>query len=335
MGEKREITPSFDALSPATLSIISYSICSGSLLLVNKLAMASIPSAPLVTSLQCAFCCAALFVCSALGYVRFDPFTWPLLRAYLIYGVLFVIGIYTNMRALESSNVDTVIVFRSTVPLFVAGGDYLWMGREAPSRRSVLSMVLVAAGCAAFVAVDAEFHLKGWAAYGWCLVYTAAIGAEMLFGKAITSTFNASLATSVLLTNAIGVLPFLAIGAATGELRRGLDARFFTPGAVGVLLASCALSAGIGFTSWWCRSLVTATSFTVVGVVNKVLTVLLNILVWSKHASPAGTAFLLLCLAGGAFYEQAPLRGAGQPQGHGGGGEGKRTAGEGAVVPQK
>lgn len=301
----------FDPLSPAALSILSYSLCSGSLLLVNKLAMAAIPSAPLVTAIQCIFCCAALLAAASLGYVRFDPFTWPLLRAYLIYGVLFVIGIYTNMRALESSNVDTVIVFRSTVPLLVAGGDFLWMGREAPSRRSLFAMALVALGCALFVAVDAEFKVKGWVAYGWCLVYTAAIGAEMLFGKAITSTFNASLATSVLLTNAIGVLPFLGIGAATGELRRGLDARFFTPSACAVLLASCVLSAGIGFTSWWCRSLVTATSFTVVGVVNKVLTVLLNILVWSKHASALGTAFLLVCLAGGSLYQQAPLRAAG------------------------
>ena len=311
MGEKRvDAAAAFDPFSPASLAIVSYSICSGSLLLVNKLAMTAIPSAPLVTALQCAFCCVALLICSSLGFVRFDPLTWPLVKAYLIYGVLFVVGIYTNMRALESSNVDTVIVFRATVPLLVAAGDFAWMGREAPSPRSLCAMVLVVVGCALFVAVDAEFAMKGLAAYGWCAVYTAAIGAEMLFGKAITSTFNASLATSVLLTHAIGVLPFLAIGAATGELKRGLDARFFTPGACAVLLASCALSAGIGFTSWWCRSLVTATSFTVVGVVNKVLTVLLNIVAWSKHASALGTAFLLVCLAGGSLYQQAPLRAA-------------------------
>jgi hypothetical protein len=40
----------------------------------------------------------------------------------------------------------------------------------------------------------------------------------------------------------------------------------------------------------------------------KVITVVFNILMWDKHASPLGTAFLLLCLAGGAMYEQAPMR---------------------------
>jgi hypothetical protein len=75
-----------------------------------------------------------------------------------------------------------------------------------------------------------------------------------------------------------------------------------------VLLASCALSAGIGFSSWWARSLVSATSFTVIGTVNKVITVLLNIALWNKHASPLGTAFLFVCIAGGAAYQQAPMR---------------------------
>ena len=311
----------------ALLSVIAYSVCSGSLLLVNKIAMSLIPSAPLVTSIQCVFCITTLLACTAaLGAPKIDPLTGPLLKAYLLYGVLFVLGIYTNMRALESSNVDTVIVFRSTVPLLVAAGDFFLMGREAPSQRSLLSMLLVAVGCAAFVAVDAEFAMKGWAAYGWCLVYVAAIAAEMLLGKAITSSFNATTGTSVLLTNAFGLLPFLAIGGATGELRRGLDARFFTPTAVAVLLASCALSAGIGFSSWWCRSLVSATSFTVIGTVNKVLTVALNILAWHKHASPLGTVFLLVALAGGAWYQQAPMRSGVPAAGGGAGGKAREAA---------
>jgi hypothetical protein len=33
----------------------------------------------------------------------------------------------------------------------------------------------------------------------------------------------------------------------------------------------------IGYTSWSCRSLMSATSFTLVGVINKFLTILLNV----------------------------------------------------------
>ena len=298
-GMTTPLVPPNTSFSTATIaSVLSYSICSGTLLLLNKVCLHLIPSAPLVTSLQCLFCILGVLGCSAaFGSPKLDTLTPPVLRAYLLYGVLFVGGIYSNMRALESSNVDTVVVFRSAVPLVVAVGDYFFLHREAPTPRSWLAMLLIVNGCAVYVSLDSDFAMKGLAAYFWVLVYVVFIALEMLLGKQITSSLDVTLGTSVLLTNAVGVLPFLAIGAVTGELQRGLHLEHFTPMATFILLSSCLLSAGIGFTSWWCRSLVSATSFTVIGVVNKVLTVLLNILVWNKHSSTMGTIFLFLVSA--------------------------------------
>lgn len=54
--------------------------------------------------------------------------------------------------------------------------------------------------------------------------------------------------------------------------------------------------------------MVSATSFTLVGVVNKFLTVLLNVVVWDKHSTPLGITAVCLCLLAGVFYEQAPRR---------------------------
>ena len=305
-------------MAPAPAQVVSdwtiavalglYSLCSGSLLLVNKVVMLYIPSPPLVTAVQCVFCILAVSIGSFAGMLELGPIPPAALRAYGLYAVLFVLGIYSNMKSLEGTNVDTVVVFRSAVPMLVAVGDWAWMGRERPSARSTIALVLVAAGCAAYVAVDAAFKVEGLRAYAWVSVYIICIGAEMLLGKQITSRHEVSLSASVLLTNGYALVPFLAIGAATGELSHGLDAAHFTPSACAVLAASCALSAGIGATSWWARSLVSSTTFTVVGTVNKLLTVLLNIGIWDKHASPLGTGFLLLALAGGAAYQQAPLR---------------------------
>ena len=42
---------------------------------------------------------------------------------------------------------------------------------------------------------------------------------------------------------------------------------------------------------------------------NKCLTILLNIMIWDKHATPGGIASLFLCIVGGIIYEQAPMRG--------------------------
>ena len=62
---------------------------------------------------------------------------------------------------------------------------------------------------------------------------------------------------------------------------------------------------GISWAGFKCQSCITATAYTVVGVVNKMVTVLANVLIWDQHASGVGIASLLLCLVGGALYQQA------------------------------
>ena len=54
--------------------------------------------------------------------------------------------------------------------------------------------------------------------------------------------------------------------------------------------------------------MVSATTYTLVGVANKFLTVILNILIWDKHSSKMGQVAVLGCLIAGSFYQQAPKR---------------------------
>ena len=54
--------------------------------------------------------------------------------------------------------------------------------------------------------------------------------------------------------------------------------------------------------------MVSATTYTLVGVVNKFLTVLLNVIIWDKHSTPLGIVAVCICLAAGLFYQQAPMR---------------------------
>lgn len=76
---------------------------------------------------------------------------------------------------------------------------------------------------------------------------------------------------------------------------------------ISILLFSCVAGTAIGYTGWLSRSLVSATSYTLVGVVNKFLTVLLNVLIWDKHSSTTGLVAVCICLGAGFFYQQAPL----------------------------
>ncbi|KAF2310706.1 hypothetical protein GH714_016493 [Hevea brasiliensis] len=56
------------------------------------------------------------------------------------------------------------------------------------------------------------------------------------------------------------------------------------------------------------RRAISATAFTVTGAVHKFLTVVINVLIWDKHASPFGLLCLLFTLAGGVLYQQSVTR---------------------------
>jgi hypothetical protein len=153
----------------------------------------------------------------ATGLVATDHFEWRKLKPYLLYVGMFVATIYANMRALQHSNVETIIVFRAVrsrfrswrrhgavtrlapsptrawcfarrsqcCPLVVCVLDWAFLGRKLPSLRSMCALLVVAAGCAGYVLTDRAFKLNGWGAYTWVSAYFVIISFEMAYGKHI------------------------------------------------------------------------------------------------------------------------------------------------------
>ncbi|KAG6422659.1 hypothetical protein SASPL_113036 [Salvia splendens] len=50
---------------------------------------------------------------------------------------------------------------------------------------------------------------------------------------------------------------------------------------------------------------ISATGFTVLGIVNKLLTVVINLVIWDKHSTVVGTIGLLICMGGGIMYQRS------------------------------
>lgn len=265
----------------------------------------------------------AVVIILSLQWVRVippDPLESSKVKPYLLYTIAFVLGVYCNMRALAHSNVETVIIFRSCTPLAVALCDYVFLGRELPSQRSCLALLTIALGAYGYVQTDSQFKMDGLAAYTWAILYFVTICFEMTYGKKITSgiRFN-SMWGPTFYTNFLSVTPMFLLGYLMGDFKdfsaaegtRGSESaelwKWTTAGVV-MLVVSSLMGTLIGYTSWSCRSLVSATTFTLVGVINKFITILLNVFIWDKHASPLGIMALVLCLIGGSFYKQAPMR---------------------------
>lgn len=294
-------------LSKVHLSILLYSLCSGSLLLLNKICVHLIPLPSGITIIQLVAAVFIVYILKFMDFTKVDDFQWAKMKPYMVYTCSFVGGVYANMRSLQISNVETVIVFRAMTPIVVSFLETLFLGRKAPSTRSFGALILIAVGAMAYVATDKEFGLNGIESYFWPFTYLGMIAFEMTYGKKIVKEVELELGGSVLYTNALSILPMSTLYFLTHEGSNNPEGLQWTMLGIAMLCISCVVGAGIGFSGWWCRSLVSATSYTLIGVINKVFTILVNLLIWDNHASSSGIAALSLCLVGGALYRQSPM----------------------------
>ena len=218
-----------------------FSACSASLLLVNKLCMHMLPAPSFISTIQFV---ATGVTCLSLkwsGLAVVDDFEWAKVKPYLYYVVMFVATIYCNMKSLEHSNVETIIVFRACCPLCVCLLDWGFLGRELPSTRSLLSLVVLMSGAAGYVASDREFKMQGAAAYTWVSAYFAIISVEMAYGKFIVGPHLGlkSVWGPTMYTNVLSILPMAAAGALSHEQDR-LAAAHWSTSLVILLTMSCA-----------------------------------------------------------------------------------------------
>jgi drug/metabolite transporter (DMT)-like permease len=170
-------------LTPQTeiiLAIVAYSLCSGSLVLVNKLTLHYLPFPSLVIAVQLAACIVLIYGAKFLGYLEVDPFKWEHVRPYILYIGFFSGGVYCNMRSLASANVETVIVFRALAPAIVALLDALFLGREWPSGRSWTGLGVLVLGAYMYASEDEKFQTQGYSAYVWPGLYAIIIALEMV-----------------------------------------------------------------------------------------------------------------------------------------------------------
>jgi len=229
-------------------AIGSYSICSSTLLLANKMALHYVPFPCTVTLLQLLFSVLVIYILKYLFNVEVDSFEWSKVKPYLLYIFAFTMCLYSNMNALKYSNVETVIVFRSCSPILVSMIEYLFMGRLLPNLRSMASLVLILLFAILYCVSDSEFHLNGLFAYSWVLIYLVMITLEMTYGKKLTSSVRmGSVWGPVLYCNVLAVLPFVALGMMDEEFPKALQTLRAVPFSVIIILGfSCVTGTLIG-----------------------------------------------------------------------------------------
>jgi GDP-mannose transporter len=233
-----------------------------------------------------------------------DALEWEKVKAYIGVVAVFVGNIFTNIKALEYSNVETVIVFQTLTSLGIAYGDYKYLNTGMPSNKIIVSLLIVVFGAFCYVMTDSSFRVEG---YFWVVLYFIAKITEMLYTKHILDTVPMTSWGRSFYNNFLGTVPCFCLLLFFGEntkVKDILETQVISFGTVAIVAFSCAVGLGISIAGFMCRELISATSFSVVGNMNKVLAVFINFMIWDYHASSAGLISLSICLAGGAYYSK-------------------------------
>lgn len=151
------------------------------------------------------------------------------------------------------------------------------------------------------------------AAYAWAVAYLVSMTIDFVYIKHVVMTIGLNTWGLVLYNNLEALLLFPIELLIMGELKRikheiTVESDWYEMEVVLPVGLSCLFGLAISFFGFSCRRAISATGFTVLGIVNKLLTVVINLVVWDKHSTFVGTLGLLICMFGGVMYQQSTVK---------------------------
>lgn len=283
-------------------AVTGYMICSATLLIGNKLAVEELRAPSFILWAQLAGTVVAVKLAQGCGVIAHcDKLEVGKVKAFVPVALIFVATIFTNMKSLQYANVETFMIFRFSTPLAISVCDYLFLGRQLPQLGSWLSLFALLAGATGYALTDSAFVVEG---YLFCSLWYCIFCLDQVYLKHVTNTVQMeSNWGRVLYSNLLASVPLAVLSAWEWDIIRKASIRDLA-----IVTGTVVLGAAMSYYAWLARSLVSATSFTILGNVCKVISIVINVTLWDKHASPFGIICLLFCLAAAYCYKQAPMR---------------------------
>ncbi|KAL9226725.1 hypothetical protein vseg_002503 [Gypsophila vaccaria] len=284
-----------------------YCLSASLLSIINKWAVMKFPYPGALTALQYFTSAAGVVVCGQLKWIEHDRLDLVTMWRFLPAAIIFYLSLFTNSELLLHANVDTFIVFRSVVPIFVAVGETLFLHQPWPSLKTWASLGTIFGGSVIYVLTDYQFTVM---AYTWALAYLVSMSIDFVYIKHVVMTIGLNTWGLVLYNNLEALLLFPLELFIMGELKKiqheiSDESDWYSFGVILPVGLSCLFGLSISFFGFSCRKAISATGFTVLGIVNKLLTVVINLIIWDKHSTVVGTVGLLICMLGGVMYQQS------------------------------
>ncbi|KAH7566079.1 hypothetical protein ACOSP7_022330 [Xanthoceras sorbifolium] len=298
----------------ALLSGLAYCISSCSMILINKFVLSSYDFNAGITLMvyQNFISVCIVSILSFLGVISTEPLTWRLIKVWLPVNVIFVGMLITSMFSLKYINVAMVTVLKNVTNVITALGEMYLFSKHHDSRVWAALFLMIISAISGGI-TDLSFHAVG---YAWQIIncfltasYSLTLRRVMDTAKQVTKSGNLNEFSMVLLNNTLslplGVLLIFVFNEVDYLSKTPL---LRLPSFWLVMTLSGFLGLAISFTSMWFLHQTGATTYSLVGSLNKIPLSVAGILLFKVPTSLENSASIFFGLLAGVFFARAKMR---------------------------
>ncbi|CAA0826208.1 GDP-mannose transporter GONST1, partial [Striga hermonthica] len=298
----------------ALLSGLAYCLSSCGMILVNKYVLSSYDfNAGISLMLYQNFVSVVIVsTLSLLGIVTTEPFTWRLIKVWLPVNIIFVGMLVTSMFSLKYINVAMVTVLKNVTNVITAVGEMYLFNKHHDNRVwAALFLMIISAISGGFT--DLAFHAVG---YAWQFIncfltasYSLTLRRVMDTAKQVTKSGELNEFSMVMLNNSLSLPLGICLMFMFNEVEYLLQTPLLRlPTFWLVMTFSGLLGLAISFTSMWFLHQTGATTYSLVGSLNKIPLSVAGILLFNVPTSLENSASIFFGLLAGVMFARAKMR---------------------------
>lgn len=298
----------------ALLSGLAYCISSCSMILVNKFVLSAYGfNAPIFLMLyQNIVSVTIVSTLSLSGTVPTEPLTWNLIKVWLPVNIIFVGMLITSMFSLKYINVAMLTILKNVANVLTASGETYFFKKQHGTQVWIALMLMIISAVAGGI-TDLSFHAVGyiWQTLNCFLTasYSLTLRHVMDSAKQATKSGNLNELSMVLLNNILSLPLGIILVLGFNEVHYLLETSLLRmPEFWLVITVSGVLGLGISFTSMWFLRQTSATTYSLVGSLNKIPLSVAGILLFNVRTSIENSLSILFGLLAGVFFARAKLR---------------------------
>ncbi|XP_073155363.1 GDP-mannose transporter GONST1-like isoform X1 [Henckelia pumila] len=304
----------FTLHNQALLSGLAYCVSSCSMILVNKYVLSSYNFNAGISLMlyQNVVSVVVVSILRLLGIITMEPLTWRLIKVWFPVNVIFVGMLITSMFSLKYINIAMVTVLKNVTNVITAIGEMYLFNKHHDNRVwAALFLMIVSAISGGLT--DLSFHAVG---YTWQFIncfltasYSLTLRRVMDTAKQVTKSGELSEFSMVLLNNSLSLPLGIFLIFAFKEVDYLLQTPLLRlPTFWLVMTLSGFLGLAISFTSMWFLHQTGATTYSLVGSLNKIPLSVAGILLFKVPTSLENSASIFFGLLAGVLFARAKMR---------------------------